>query len=191
MVQEMCEVESELLGNPREFWTYRDERFMGVVLSMAHSHGGSATASTTPLRVLHIDDRLGKGDWQKKWTQGRHTCATPHMTPIPKDLDSFAGWSEADVLQVSCGTHRLHDCASVSFWKSGTTSKDTTSEQNRVHEGTAALQPRHTDTRATPHMTPTPKDPDSFESWSDADVLQVLCWTHHFHKWASVVFLAK
>ena len=52
MVQEMCEVQSELLGNPREFWTYRDESFMGVVSSMAHSRGGSATASTIPLRVL-------------------------------------------------------------------------------------------------------------------------------------------
>ena len=41
MVQEMCEVQSELLGNSREFWTYRDE-----------GCGGSATASTIPLRVL-------------------------------------------------------------------------------------------------------------------------------------------
>ena len=31
MVQEMWEVQSELLGNPREFWTYKDESFMGVV----------------------------------------------------------------------------------------------------------------------------------------------------------------
>ena len=51
-VQEMCEVQSELLSNQREFWTYRDESFMGVVSSMAHSRGGSATASTIPLRVL-------------------------------------------------------------------------------------------------------------------------------------------
>ena len=51
-----------------------------------------------------------------------------------------------------------------------------------MHEGTAALQPRHTDARATPHRTPIPKDPDSFAGWSDADVLQVLCGTHHFHK---------
>ena len=75
--------------------------------------------------------------------------------------------------------------------QSGTTSEDTTSEQNRVHEGTAALQPRYTDARATPHMTPTSKDPDSFAGWSDTDVLQVVCGTHHFHKWASVVFLAR
>ena len=53
---------------------------------------------------------------KQNWTQSRHICATPHMTPTPKDPDSFAGWSDADVLQVSCGTHRLHDCASVSFW---------------------------------------------------------------------------
>ena len=44
MVQEMCEVQSELPGNPREFWACRDESFMGVVSSMAHSRGGSATA---------------------------------------------------------------------------------------------------------------------------------------------------
>ena len=43
-----------------------------------------------------------------------------------------------------------------------------------MHEGTAALQPTPTDARATPHMTPTPKDFDSFAGWSDADVLQVL-----------------
>ena len=52
MVQEMCEVQSVLLGKPHEFWTCSDESFMGVVSSMAHSHGGSATASTIPLRVL-------------------------------------------------------------------------------------------------------------------------------------------
>ena len=49
MFQEMREVQSELLGNPREFWTYKDESFMGVVSSMAYSRGGSATPSTIPL----------------------------------------------------------------------------------------------------------------------------------------------
>ena len=47
-----CEVQSELLGNPREFWTYKDMSFTGVDSSMAHSCSGSATASTIPLRVL-------------------------------------------------------------------------------------------------------------------------------------------
>ena len=53
------------------------------------------------------------------------------------------------------------------------------------------LDTEQTHLRHTPHMTPTPKDPDSFAGWSDADVLQVSCGTHHFHKWASVVFLAR
>ena len=52
MAQEMSEVQSDLFGNPREFWTYRDESFMGVVSSMAHSRGGSATASTIHHRVM-------------------------------------------------------------------------------------------------------------------------------------------
>ena len=47
MIREMCELQFELLGNPREFRT-----FTGVVSSMAHSRGGSATASTIPLRAL-------------------------------------------------------------------------------------------------------------------------------------------
>ena len=50
MVQVMCEVQSEL-DSLREFWTCRDESFMGVVSSMAHSRGGSATASTIILAV--------------------------------------------------------------------------------------------------------------------------------------------
>ena len=55
------------------------------------------------------------GKKKKNWTQSRHTCATPHMTPTPKDPDSFAGWSDADVLQVLCGTHHFHKWASVVF----------------------------------------------------------------------------
>ena len=31
---------------------------------------------------------------------------------VPSDVDSFAGWSDADVLQVFCGTYPLHDWAS-------------------------------------------------------------------------------
>ena len=67
---------------------------------------------------------------------------------------------------------------------SGTSFDDTTSKPEpraRRHSSTAAEDT--TDARATPQMTPTPKDPDSFAGWSDADVLQVLCDTHHFHKW--------
>ena len=76
MAQEMCEVQSELLGNPREFWTNRDESFMGVVSSMAHSRGGSATAWTIPLResrALALMIGCEKAICKKKnWTQSRH-----------------------------------------------------------------------------------------------------------------------
>ena len=60
MVQEMCEVQSALVVNPREFWTYRDESFMGVVSSKAHSRGGLATASTIPIRVLDTHRALSR-----------------------------------------------------------------------------------------------------------------------------------
>ena len=48
VTQDMCEVQSELLGDQRD----RDESFMVVVSFMAHSRGGWATASTIALRVL-------------------------------------------------------------------------------------------------------------------------------------------
>ena len=55
---------------PREYWTCRDESFMGGVLSMAHSRGGSATASTILRRGLDTHPRalaLKIGcDWPKK-----------------------------------------------------------------------------------------------------------------------------
>ena len=59
MVQEMCEVQSELLSIPREFWACRDESLMGVVSSMAHQRGGSA-ASTIPLHVLDTHRALSR-----------------------------------------------------------------------------------------------------------------------------------
>ena len=59
----------------------------------------------------------------------------------------------------------------------------------RTHDVRATQRARrHSSTRATLHMTPTPKDPDSFAGWSDADVLQVLCGTHTIstsgHQWS-------
>ena len=51
--------------------------------------------------------------------RGRNTEKTPlhrsHLTPTPEDVGSFACWSDADGLQVLCGTHRLHDLTSVVF----------------------------------------------------------------------------
>ena len=60
-------------------------------------------------------------------------------------------------------------------------------KQHSAHEGTAALQPRYTHARATPHMILTSKQVGSFACWSDPHVLHVLCDAHHLHKPASSV----
>ena len=109
MVQEMREVQSANSG-PR-----------GTKASWA---------SFRPWRTRAVDQRrlrrflsvcwthIARSKKYKNWAQSRHICATLHMTPILKDLDSFAGWSDADVLQVSCGTHRLQKWHQWSFWPS-------------------------------------------------------------------------
>ena len=52
MMQEMAEMMSEEVGNPRLFWCYRDEDFMGWIAEVTKSRGGAAVCSTAPLRVL-------------------------------------------------------------------------------------------------------------------------------------------
>ena len=87
MVQEMCEVQSELLGNPREFWTYRDESFMGVVSSMAHSRGQRRfrrflSACWTPRALalmIGCERAIGKKN-KKLDTEQTHLRHTPHDT---------------------------------------------------------------------------------------------------------------
>ena len=56
--RQFCNLHKAL--SPREYWTCRDENFMDVVSSMAHSRGGSATASTIPLRVLDTHHTLSR-----------------------------------------------------------------------------------------------------------------------------------
>ena len=46
-----------------------------------------------------------------------------------------------------------------------------------------ALQQRYTDARATPHMTSTSMEVHSCTFSSYANVAQVLCDTHHLHRW--------
>ena len=103
---------------------------------MAHSCGGSATASTLPLLVLDTPSRalalmIGSeraiqshahlqrlfGTWHQNSSIATeiHPSTRHHMAPTSEDVDSFVGWSDADVLQVLCGTHRLHGWASVFF----------------------------------------------------------------------------
>ena len=49
-----CELAEQSLsfGNPRDFWAYRDESFMGIIAKMAASRGGGGIASTVPLQTM-------------------------------------------------------------------------------------------------------------------------------------------
>ena len=49
-----CELaeQSFSIGNPRDFWAYRDESFMGMVSKIAMSRGGGGQAHTTPLHAM-------------------------------------------------------------------------------------------------------------------------------------------
>ena len=64
------------------------------------------------IRTKQNSAHEGTAALQPRYT---HARATHHMAPTSKDVDSFVGWSDADVLQVLYGTHRLHDWASVFF----------------------------------------------------------------------------
>jgi hypothetical protein len=52
LVQEMGEYQVQELGNPRLFWCYRDESFVGFIATIVSSRGGGGTASTNPLTAM-------------------------------------------------------------------------------------------------------------------------------------------
>ncbi len=52
MWQEMAEFQTVSLGNPRDFWTYKDEDFVGFVAQLAHSRGGGGNSRTVPNHVF-------------------------------------------------------------------------------------------------------------------------------------------
>ncbi len=52
MVQELCEYMTEEIGNPSNFWAYRDESFVGFIAEVGMSRGGKNNADTTPCRVV-------------------------------------------------------------------------------------------------------------------------------------------
>ena len=52
LFSEMGEYQSAELGNPRHFWAYADESFVGFVSTLAASRGGGHTASTLPERTI-------------------------------------------------------------------------------------------------------------------------------------------
>jgi hypothetical protein len=48
MWQEMAEYMGTVIGNPRLFWAYKDEDFVGFISELAHSRGGGGMSSTVP-----------------------------------------------------------------------------------------------------------------------------------------------
>ncbi len=53
MVQELLEYCTASAGNPKYFWTYRDEDWGGWLAQTARRRGGRATPSSVALQVLH------------------------------------------------------------------------------------------------------------------------------------------
>ena len=51
-IQELAEYQSGELGNPAEFWSYKDEDFMGIVAGLAFRRGGALNPTTTTVEVL-------------------------------------------------------------------------------------------------------------------------------------------
>ena len=49
--QEMGEYQTEQLGDPKSYWCYTDEDFVGLCSEIGFSRGGPSTAETTPGRV--------------------------------------------------------------------------------------------------------------------------------------------
>ena len=52
MVQELGEYTALEAGNPRDFWCYMDEDFVGFIAQVAMSRGGRQGPSTLPCRVV-------------------------------------------------------------------------------------------------------------------------------------------
>ena len=52
MFQELAEYQGFFLGNPRLFWNYMDEDFVGFIATLARSSGGPKVAATTATNVL-------------------------------------------------------------------------------------------------------------------------------------------
>eukprot|EP00974_Lingulodinium_polyedra_P040655 3905646-Lingulodinium_polyedra.AAC.1 len=52
MFQELAEYQTQTLGNPKYYWNYADEDFVGWVATLARSRGGPKAAATTARLVL-------------------------------------------------------------------------------------------------------------------------------------------
>eukprot|EP00974_Lingulodinium_polyedra_P035515 3408349-Lingulodinium_polyedra.AAC.1 len=52
MFQELIEYQSQTLGNPKLYWNYADEDYVGWVATIATSRGGPKQAATLAKKVL-------------------------------------------------------------------------------------------------------------------------------------------
>ena len=52
MFQELGEYQTEELGNPKDFWNYKDESFMGFIANLATSRGGPTSPTSVTQRVV-------------------------------------------------------------------------------------------------------------------------------------------
>ena len=52
LMQELCAYTSMEVGNPTQFWCYKDEDFVGFASVLASSRGGGKAPYTNPLKVL-------------------------------------------------------------------------------------------------------------------------------------------
>eukprot|EP00969_Alexandrium_andersonii_P326929 14446959-Alexandrium_andersonii.AAC.1 len=49
---EMAQYQTVEVGNPRSFWAYKDEDFVGWIAGVASSRGGPVSVSSLPLRAI-------------------------------------------------------------------------------------------------------------------------------------------
>ena len=52
MMQELLEYQGEELGNPRGFWEYKDEDFVGIIATLALRRGGPNTPNACAAGVV-------------------------------------------------------------------------------------------------------------------------------------------
>ena len=60
LMQELFEYQGHQAGNPRNFWTYRDESFVGFLGTMAHPRGGKHTVASVPVACMNKYRALAK-----------------------------------------------------------------------------------------------------------------------------------
>ena len=53
LMQELFETQTPRQGNPRHFWAYKDESFVGLIATIAHPRGGPHTVKSVPVATMN------------------------------------------------------------------------------------------------------------------------------------------